>query len=117
MRNAIEFKGIEQFDYIIKTQPDELIDASKLAEDFLSMYDRLGLLYDERERQIINSDIGERTSVKSNLKDAIAKTLKEFIPRKSDPNKSEWTRKSHDRTLSDGRVIKVKASKIRKRSK
>ncbi|MDR3270246.1 MAG: nucleotidyl transferase AbiEii/AbiGii toxin family protein [Peptococcaceae bacterium] len=49
LRNAIEYKGIEQFDYIIRDQNDELIDNDKLAEDFLAMYDRLGLMYDRSE--------------------------------------------------------------------
>lgn len=55
LRSAIEYKGIEQFDYIIKEQHDELIDEGKLADDFLSMFDRLGLLYDEKEKQILSS--------------------------------------------------------------
>ena len=54
LRSAIEYKGIEQFDYIVKEQHDELIDESKLANDFLSMYDKLGLLYDESEKQIMS---------------------------------------------------------------
>lgn len=53
VRNAVEFKGIEQFDYLINDQQDELIDTNKLADDFLRMYDKLGLLYDEREQKII----------------------------------------------------------------
>jgi predicted nucleotidyltransferase component of viral defense system len=55
LRSAIEYKGIEQFDYIVKEQHDELIDEKKLAGDFLSMYDKLGLLYDRQEKQIIDS--------------------------------------------------------------
>jgi predicted nucleotidyltransferase component of viral defense system len=51
LRNAIEYKGIEQFDFIIKDQSDELIDNDKLAEDFLAMYNRLGLLYDHSEAE------------------------------------------------------------------
>jgi predicted nucleotidyltransferase component of viral defense system len=53
LRNAIEYKGIEQFDYIVKEQHDDLIDEGKLAEDFLAMYDKLGLFYDEEERQMM----------------------------------------------------------------
>ncbi len=44
IRNNIEYKGIEQFDYIVNTQKDELIDNDKLAQDFLEMYDKLDLL-------------------------------------------------------------------------
>jgi len=55
LRSAIEYKGIEQFDYIMQDQADELIDEKQLAHDFLLMFDRLGLLYDDREGQIIQS--------------------------------------------------------------
>ena len=55
LRTAIEYKGIEQFDYIVREQQDELIDQGKLADDFLSMYDKLGLLYNEKEKTIVAS--------------------------------------------------------------
>ncbi|MCL2322015.1 MAG: nucleotidyl transferase AbiEii/AbiGii toxin family protein [Oscillospiraceae bacterium] len=46
LRSAVEYKGIEQFDYIIQNQQDDFIDKEKLSEDFLNMYGILGLLYD-----------------------------------------------------------------------
>ena len=46
LRSAVEYKGIEHFDYIIKDQQDELTDNEQLAEDFLVMYEKLGLLHD-----------------------------------------------------------------------
>lgn len=49
VKTSFEFKGIEQFDYLINTQKDELIDNSKLADDFLHLYDKLGLLIDKEE--------------------------------------------------------------------
>lgn len=52
-RTAVAHKGIEQFDYLVKTQQDELVDTSKLADSFLRMYDKLGLLYDEKEQSVI----------------------------------------------------------------
>ncbi len=55
VRNALEYKGIEQFDYMVQTQEDELIDNEKLAEDFLLMFDRFGLLYDAQEQQMIDN--------------------------------------------------------------
>lgn len=55
LRSAVEYKGIEHFDYIIQTQQDELIDTNKLASDFLETYNLLGLLYDKDEKQIISS--------------------------------------------------------------
>jgi len=52
IRGAVEHKGIAQFDYVVRNQTDELIDCDKLADDFLIMYDRLGLLLDENERNL-----------------------------------------------------------------
>jgi len=53
LRNAIEYKGIEQFDYIAREQNDELIDTEKLVDDFLKMHDKLGLLYGADEKKTI----------------------------------------------------------------
>lgn len=47
IKRCLEYKGIEQFDYLISQQSDELIDNDKLAADFLMLYDRLGLLAGE----------------------------------------------------------------------
>lgn len=55
LRGAVEYKGIAQFDYVVRNQPDELIDTDKMAEDFLKMYDQLGLLLDEGERDLIEN--------------------------------------------------------------
>lgn len=49
IRIAVEYKGIEQFEFIIKDQKDELIDNKKLEEDFLKMYDKLGILAPDDE--------------------------------------------------------------------
>jgi predicted nucleotidyltransferase component of viral defense system len=56
VRSAVEYKGIAQFDYVVRDQPDELIDNDKLAEDFLHMYERLGLLLDEDEHTLLDAD-------------------------------------------------------------
>ena len=55
LRSAVEYKGIEHFDYVVRNQPDELIDNDKLASDFLKMYDRLGLLLDENEKKLCST--------------------------------------------------------------
>jgi predicted nucleotidyltransferase len=55
VRDAVGHKGLEQFDYIVRTQADDLIDVSKLSEDFLNMVDKLGLLYTETERMHIEN--------------------------------------------------------------
>jgi predicted nucleotidyltransferase component of viral defense system len=57
VRNAIEYKGIEQYDYLVKQTKDELIDVVKLGDDFLKMYDKLGLLYDSGDKQIFDEVI------------------------------------------------------------
>ncbi len=47
IKTNVAYKGIEQLDYIINSQQsDELIDNDKLYDDFLKMYDRLNLLYE-----------------------------------------------------------------------
>lgn len=43
LRIAVEYKGIEQFDFIIKDQYDPLINNDILANQFLTMYYDLGL--------------------------------------------------------------------------
>ena len=53
VRNCVEFKGLEQFDYLINQQNDELIDNNKLAGDFLKMYDNLGLMIANDEKEIL----------------------------------------------------------------
>jgi predicted nucleotidyltransferase component of viral defense system len=67
IRNAIEHKGIEQFDYITREQQDDLIDKDKLADDFLTLYDKLGLLYDENEKKIIDEGFKKTDSANSAL--------------------------------------------------
>jgi predicted nucleotidyltransferase component of viral defense system len=56
LRTMLEYKGLEHYDYITQNQPDTLIDPDKLADDFLKMYDRLGLLLNETERTIMNTE-------------------------------------------------------------
>lgn len=46
LKNSFEYKGLEQFDYLIKTQDDSLIDKDRLAENLLEIYDELGLIDD-----------------------------------------------------------------------
>ena len=53
IRDALSYKGFDNFDYITKTQPDPLIDQNKLAELYLNMYDKLGLLYTADEQKLI----------------------------------------------------------------
>jgi hypothetical protein len=61
IRSAVEHKGIAQFDYVVRDQPDELIDNDKLAADFLMMYDCLGLLSEEDERNLLDNSYDSET--------------------------------------------------------
>lgn len=45
--------GIRQFEYVISTQEDDSVDKNRLVRDYLAVYDKLGLLMDEEERDII----------------------------------------------------------------
>lgn len=44
LRDAFAHKGIEQFDFLIKYQQDELINTDELANNFLNTFNELGLL-------------------------------------------------------------------------
>lgn len=59
IRVAVEYKGIEQFEYIIKDQKDELINNEKLETDFLKTYERLGLLSENDNENNIKIEIQE----------------------------------------------------------
>lgn len=52
IRDTLSYKGIEQFDYLVATQQDPLIDKDRLAEGFLKMHEKLGLLMDKEEQEI-----------------------------------------------------------------
>ncbi|GAB1825336.1 nucleotidyl transferase AbiEii/AbiGii toxin family protein [Turicimonas sp. TL08] len=51
IRDVLSYKGIEQFDYLVATQKDPLIDKNKLADSFLTMHDKLGLLLDNAQEK------------------------------------------------------------------
>ena len=45
-KDILSYKGLEQFDYLIHTQKDELIDTNQLAYDFLEVFNDLEILDD-----------------------------------------------------------------------
>jgi predicted nucleotidyltransferase component of viral defense system len=45
-----EHKGLEQFDFLISTQSDDLINKEKFANDVLKAFDNLDLLYSDEEK-------------------------------------------------------------------
>ncbi|WP_303690996.1 nucleotidyl transferase AbiEii/AbiGii toxin family protein [Megamonas hypermegale] len=56
LQNALEYKGWEQFNYIIQTQKDLLIDNDKLVNRFSKLYDKIGLFFDEQQQIISTSE-------------------------------------------------------------
>ena len=52
LRSALEQKGIEHIEYVVKTQNDDLIDKEKLIESSLEAFDKLGLLFAPAEKEI-----------------------------------------------------------------
>jgi hypothetical protein len=56
VREVLAYKGLEHFDYLINTQSDELINSEKLASDFLDVYDKLGLIVDSVEKELVAKD-------------------------------------------------------------
>lgn len=53
LQNALQYKGIEHFDYIIHDQSDELIDVDVLAEHFLEAFEKTGLILENDELEEI----------------------------------------------------------------
>ena len=47
LQRALEYKDLEQFDYLVRTQSDPLIDPDLLADRFLRTMDQAGLLRDD----------------------------------------------------------------------
>lgn len=63
LRIALEYKGIDHFDYLVKTQSDELIDIDKLTDSYLDMYMDLELLSSKEEKeqmQELKKEVNER---------------------------------------------------------
>lgn len=59
LRNALEYKGLEHFDYIISTQKDELINQDILASSFLEAYEKVGLLATSKEKEVFLNSVDE----------------------------------------------------------
>ena len=43
LRDTLAFKGLEQFDFLVTDQEDELINNAELAAGFLKLWEKLGL--------------------------------------------------------------------------
>lgn len=43
LKDTLSYKGLQQFDFLIKYQSDDLINNAELAENFLVLWDSLGL--------------------------------------------------------------------------
>jgi len=101
MREAVEHKGIEQFDYMIKTQKDELIDEDKLTDSFLKMYDKLGLLYSEDERALLNEiendEISQKLECISDTAERITSIMDEHKQERENQQAREFPNKGWER--------------------
>lgn len=49
VQDALEYKGIEQFDYLVKNSDDDLANSEELFNNALLMYDKMGLISEDQE--------------------------------------------------------------------
>ena len=73
--DALSYNGLERFEYDVKTQQDALIPKDQLDEmtnNFLSVYDRLGLADDEKQVELakksVNQDAFRKAAIQKKLK-------------------------------------------------
>lgn len=99
--DALQYKGLEQVDYILATQHDELIAPDQLVTSFLEMHERLGLLLDEHENELVENsvvvspdELAEEIHVQENgveiadrIKSIGQKILADELSRKTNQNK------------------------------
>jgi hypothetical protein len=79
LRNALEYKGLEHFDYVVNQQSDPLIDKNKLGDDFLDMYEELGLMVTEDDRQTVNSASPTKNTQNTfNAAESIAESIDKY---------------------------------------
>lgn len=69
--DSLSQKGLEEFDYLVKTQSDPLIDNDKLASDFLEATNKLGILFEDDEQQLVNSYKQNQYKTKEGIADLI----------------------------------------------
>ena len=55
LSESLSHKGIQQFDYVLSQQEDELIDKDKMLENFLTTWDNLGLLKNEEDNNSLSN--------------------------------------------------------------
>lgn len=78
LQNALMYKGIEHFDYIVNQEKDELIDENRLAESFLNMFEQFDLLYTEEEKEILRDVAKASENVRSREKANLKNKKKDF---------------------------------------
>ena len=81
LQEALERKGLEQYDILINEQSDPLIDNDKLLEDFLNAWDKIGLNFDkdEKEKYQIKEKETNLDKIIENAKDSMSSIDKTFI--------------------------------------
>lgn len=85
LKDSLSFKGLEQFDYLMQTQHDQLINKESLANDFLQLFDDLELLSDNKETlQEKNTSLKDKT-----IKQRIEKAKKDTLQLKNSDKEKE----------------------------
>lgn len=73
LKDSLSYKGLEQFDYLMSTQDDHLIDKDALAEDFLQLFDELDLLNEKEnahEQLLEQNHHKYQKTIKERIEDA-----------------------------------------------
>lgn len=90
LQTAFEYKDLEQFDYLVRTQDDPLIDKSILETRFLEAFDKLGLLTPKREE--IQDEPDEAISLGQEKQDCMAAAHDSGLNRPDGKNPPDKTR-------------------------
>ena len=109
IREALEYKGLEQFEYIVQTQQDELINEEELLTKFLQMYEKVELQVEEQNKR---SDILERfggRETKAEISTLISDSEMEKARRKG---KAEERQKLLQEMIDYGLVDKKKLERV-----
>lgn len=74
LRTALEYKEMSQFDYIVETQKDELINVDTLETMFLQSFDKLGLMNPRSDDEYSYQGISQEhtTEKKVSLSDEVS---------------------------------------------
>jgi hypothetical protein len=111
LRVAVGMKGLENFDYIVREQSDELIDPGKMLDMFLKMHDSLGLLRDTGCSGL-NTPLPDETAIKPILdrcRDKISAIQKntdenEYSEENAKKDIAQYIRSEYGNIVGDGDI-------------